>query len=288
MHVFVTGATGWVGSEVVKDLIAAGYLVTGLARSDDKAKALAATGAKVLRGTLEDLDTLRRAAWTADAVIHTAFNHDFSQFAQNCAQDRRVIEALECVLRGSDTPLLVTSGLSGLARGATEADLPSAASPRQSELAARTLAARGVRSATVRLAPSVHGRGDHGFLSILMRLARQTGVSAYLDDGQNCWSGVHRYDAARVYRLVLEEGVTQPVYHAVAEPAIRFKAIAEAIGRQLGLPVESRSREHFGWFANLAGADMAVSSARTRALLGWVPGGPSLLTELEQADYFIS
>ncbi|WP_426177809.1 SDR family oxidoreductase [Pseudomonas sp. TWRC1-2] len=286
MHVFVTGATGWVGSEVVKDLIGAGYLVTGLARSDEKAQALAATGAKVLRGSLDDLDVLRRAAWGADAVIHTAFNHDFTRFIENCAQDRRVIEALESVLKGSDTPLIVTSGLSGLARGALESDLPNAGAPRQSEPAARLLAERGIRAATVRLAPSVHGVGDHGFLPILIRLARQTGVSAYIGDGENCWSGVYRTDAARVYRLALEEGVSQAVYHAVADEAVPFKAIADVIGRRLGVPVQSRPREHFGWFAMMAGADMAVSSAHTRDLLGWVPSGPDLLTDLDHADYF--
>lgn len=286
MHVFVTGATGWVGFEVVKDLIGAGHLVTGLARTDDKANTLAATGAKVLRATLDDLDALRRTAWTADAVIHTAFNHDFSRFVENCEQDRRVIEALDSVLRGSDTPLIVTSGLSGLARGATETDLPNGASPRKSEFAARALAERGTRAATVRLAPSVHGLGDHGFLPILIRLARETGVSAYLGDGQNCWSGVCRTDAARVYRLALEEGVTQAVYHAVADEAIAFKTIAEVIGRRLGVPVESRPREHFGWFANMAGADMAVSSAQTRDRLGWAPTGPDLLSDLDQTGYF--
>lgn len=286
MHVFVTGATGWVGSEVVKDLIGAGHLVTGLARTDDKAKTLAAMGAKVLRASLDDLDALRRAAWTADAVIHTAFNHDFSRFVENCEQDRRVIEALDSVLRGSDTPLLVTSGLSGLTRGATEADLPNGASPRKSEFAAKALAERGVRAATVRLAPSVHGLGDHGFLPILIRLARETGVSAYLGEGLNCWSGVYRTDAARVYRLALEEGVTQAVYHAVADEAVPFKAIAEVIGRRLGVPVASRPREHFGWFANMAGAEMAVSSAQTRDRLGWAPTGPDLLSDLDQAGYF--
>ncbi|AVE51844.1 SDR family oxidoreductase [Serratia marcescens] len=286
MHVFVTGATGWVGSAVVEDLIAAGHSVTGLVRSTDKATQLAGTGAKVIQATLDDLNTLRSVASTADAVIHTAFNHDFSKFIENAEQDRRVIEALGRVLEGSNRPLLVTSGLSGLPRGATEADLPNPASPRKSEEAARAAATRGVRAATVRLAPSVHGVGDHGFVPFLIRLAQQKGVSAYLGDGQNCWAGVYRRDAARVYRLALEQGVTESVYHAIADEAVPFKAIAEAIGNRLGLPIESRDREHFGWFANMAGADMSASSTRTRELLGWKPQGPNLIADLDQPGYY--
>jgi nucleoside-diphosphate-sugar epimerase len=286
MLVFVTGATGWVGSAVVEDLIRAGHQVTGLARSADKAAALATTGAEIVYGSLDDLDLLRRAASDADAVIHTAFNHDFSKFLDSAAQDVRVIEALGSVLAGSDRPLLVTSGLFGLPRGATEADLPNPASPRKSEPAARALAERGVRAATVRLASSVHGIGDYGFIPILVRLAREKGVSAYPDDGSNCWSGVYRLDAARIYRLALEQGVTERVYHAVADEAVPFKTIVEVIGRQLGLPVEPRPREHFGWFANFAAGNMAASSARTRALLDWHPTGPSLLADLGQPDYY--
>lgn len=286
MHIFVTGATGWVGSAAVDELIAAGHQVTGLARSDDKSAALAAAGAKVLRASLDDLDALRNAALAADAVIHTAFNHDFSKFLESAAQDQHVIETLGSALEGSDRPMLVTSGLSGLSRGATEADRPNPASPRKSEAAAQALAERGVRIATIRLAPSVHGLGDHGFIPILVRLAREKGVSAYIGEGENCWSGVHRLDAARVYRLVMEQGVTEPVYHAVADEAVRFKDIATVIGRRLGLPVESRDREHFGWFANMAGADMAASSARTRSLLGWNPTGPSLVADLDQPGYY--
>ncbi len=286
MHVFVTGATGWVGSAVVRDLIGAGHRVTGLARSEEKAATLAATGATVLRTTLDDLDALRDAASAADGVIHTAFNHDFSRFAENAEQDRRVIEVMGGALQGSNRPMLVTSGLLGMARGATEADAPDPASPRKSETGARALAERGVRAATVRLAPSVHGRGDFGFIPLLIRLAREKGVSAYLDDGSNCWSGVHRLDAARVYRLALEQGATEPAYHAVADEAVPFKAIAEVIGRRLGLPVESREREHFGWFALMAGADMAASSARTRARLGWEPGGQDLLADIDQPAYY--
>ena len=286
MHVFVTGATGWVGSAVVQELIDAGHLVTGLARSAEKTAALAATGAKVLLARLEDLDALRTAADQADAVIHTAFNHDFSKFIENCEQDRRVIEVLGSALEGSDRPLLVTSGLLGMPSGASELDLPNAGSPRKSEPTARALAERGIRAATVRLAPSVHGLGDHGFVPLLIRLAKEKGVSAYLGDGQNCWSGVHRQDAACVYRLALEQGVTELAYHAIADESIPFKTIADIIGRHLGLPVESREADHFGWFAKMASADMAASSLRTRELLGWKPEGPSLFTDLDQAAYY--
>lgn len=288
MHVFVTGATGWVGSAVVQELINAGHLVTGLARSAEKATALAATGAKVLLARLEDLDALHTAADKADAVIHTAFNHDFSKFIANCEQDRLVIETLGSALEGSDRPLIVTSGLLGMASGASELDLPNPGSPRKSEPSARALAARGIRAATVRLAPSVHGLGDYGFVHLLIRLAKEKGVSAYLDDGQNCWSGVYRQDAARVYCLALEQGVTQAAYHAIADESIPFKAIAEMIGRHLGLPVESREAEHFGWFAKMAGANMAASSAGTRGLLCWKPEGPSLLTDLDQPAYYMN
>ena len=286
MRVFVTGATGWVGSVVVRELVEAGHRVTGLARSDAKAAELAAIGATVLRGTLADLDVLRAAAAAADAVIHTAFNHDFSKFLENCEEDRRVIDVLGGALEGSNRPLLVTSGLSGLPRGGSELDLPNPVSPRKSEATVRAWAERGVRAATVRLAPSVHGQGDHGFVPILVRLALEKGVSAYIGDGENCWSGVYREDAARVYRLALEQGVTSPVYHAVADEAVPFKAIAEVIGRRLGLPVASRDRDHFGWFANMAGANMAVSSAQTRKALSWAPEGPSLLDDLDRPGYY--
>jgi len=284
MHVFVTGATGWVGSAIVNDLVAAGHQVTGLARSEEKAAALVKAGAKAVLASLDDLKELTVAADSADAVIHTAFNHDFKNFQAGCDQDRRVIATLGGTLVGSGRPLLVTSGLLGLPRGATEADVPNAGSPRLSEATARSII--GGKVATVRLAPSVHGVGDHGFIPILVRLARETGVSAYLEGVDNFWSGVHRLDAARVYRLALEEDVTQPVYHAVADEAVPFKAIAEVIGRRLGLPVEPRGREHFGWFAHFAGADMAASSQRTRELLGWQPAGPTLLADLDQPGYF--
>lgn len=286
MHVFVTGATGWVGSAVVHELLAAGHRVTGQARSPDKAAALRGLGAGVVQATLQDLDTLRDAAAAADAVVHTAFDHDFAHFIAHCAQDQRVIQALGDALRGTRRPLLVTSGLLGVRRGGNETDLPDPASPRRSEPAARALADAGICAATVRLPPSVHGLGEHGFVPILIELARRTGVSAYLDEGQNCWSGVHRHDAARVYRYALEQGAGVPVYHAIAGEAVPFKQIAEVIGKHLKLPVASRGAEHFGWFARMAGADMAASSAATRALLGWAPVGPELIADLDQPGYY--
>ena len=292
MKVFVTGATGWVGSAVIEELVSAGHNVTGLARSEDKAAALAATGTEVLRGTLDDLDALHSAASAADAVIHMAFNHDFSKFAENCEQDRRAIETLGSALEGSDRPILVTGGVALLAPGrvATEADVPPAnpSFPRKSEAAARALAERGVHATTLRLSPSVHGLGDHGFMSILIGLAREKGVSAYLGEGLNRWPGVHRLDAGRLYRLVVEQGATEPAYHGVADEGVPFKEIAEVIGRRLGLPVEPRGREHFGWFADFAGADMPASSERTRSLLGWESTGPDLLTDIDQPGYYTS
>lgn len=290
MHVFLTGATGWVGSAVVEDLIAAGHKVSGLARSEGKAAALAASGATVVRGTLDDLDTLRDAAAAADAVLHTAFNHDFSKFAANAEQDRRAIEAMGSALEGSRKPLVVTSGVGMLAPGriAIEADVfPSDSHlPRKSEAAAAACAARGVRAAVVRLAPSTHGLGDYGFVPMLIAKARETGVSAYVGEGQNRWPGVHRDDAARLYRLVLEKDVPESAFHAIAEEGVPFKAIATAIGLGLGLPVESRSVEHFGWFGIFVGMDMPASSARTRERLGWEPTGPGLLADLDQPGYY--
>ena len=290
MRVFVTGATGWVGSAVVEELVAAGHQVTGLARSDDKAAALAAAGAEVLRGTLDDLDALRRAASATDAVIHTAFDHDFSRFAENAEQDRRAIETLGDVLVGSDRPLIVTSGVALLAPGrvATEADVPASdpSFPRRSEAAARVLARRGVRAATLRLATSVHGLGDRAFIPILIGLAREKGVSAYLGDGLNRWPGVHRLDAAHLYRLVLEAGATEPAYHAIADQGVPLRDIAEVIGRRLGVPVEPRGVEHFGWFADFVGLDMPASSERTRSWLGWAATGPDLLADIDQPGYY--
>jgi nucleoside-diphosphate-sugar epimerase len=292
MRVFVTGATGWVGSAVVDDLLGAGHEIIGLVRSRDKAAALEAIGAQPLLASLDDFDALKRGASEADAVIHTAFDHDFARFAANCEQDRLAIEALGSALEGSDKPLLVTSGVASLAPGrvATEADVPvdDASYPRKSEAAAILLGQRGVRAATVRLAPSVHGIGDHGFVPILIAMAREKGVSAYIGDGLNRWPAVHRLDAARSYRLALESGVTEAAYHAIAEEGIAFRDIAEIIGRRLQLPFASRDAGHFGWFAGFAGADMPASSDRTQAVLGWQPQCPTLLEDIDRPEYYAS
>ena len=292
MRIFVTGATGFVGSAIVRELVTSGHQVLGLARSEAGAKSLATIGAEVHRGALDDLDSLRDGATKADAVIHTAFNHDFSKFLENCAEDRRAIEAIGAVLEGSRRPMLVTSGFGSLAPGriATETDKPSANFPRASEAAAAAVAARGVRASAVRLAASTHGDGDHGFVPRLITIAREKGVAAYIGDGANRWPGVHRLDAARLYRLALEQGVEGGPYHAVADEGVPLKAIAEVIGRRLGVPVVSKTREeaaeHFGWIAGFAAMDMPASSARTRSALGWQPEQPGLLADLDRGNYF--
>lgn len=289
MHIFVTGATGWVGSQVVQDLLANGHQVTGLARTAEKARAATDAGAAIVQGTLDDLDLLRTRAAAADAVIHTAFDHDWAHFAASVAQDARAIAAFGDALAGSDKPLLVTSGLGLPVQGrlATETDRADPHAARQSEAAAAAQRARGVRVAVMRLAPSVHGLGErHGFVPILARIARATGVSAYVEAGANRWAGVHRDDAARLFRLALEDGLTLPAYHAVADAAVPTRAIADVIGRRLGLPVERRPADHFGWFARMAAAELSASSEMTRAATGWAPTGPALLADIDQPDYY--
>ena len=292
MRVFVTGATGFVGSAIVQELRGAGHEVLGLARSDKAAAALAAAGAAVHRGALDDLDSLRRGAAAADGVIHTAYNHDFAQYEAAGQTDQRAIEAMGSTLAGSDRPLLVTSGLSGLAaagRVGTEDDSPRP-SPRLSETAALALAAQGVRAMVIRLAPSVHDTGDYGFVPALINIARQKGASAYVGDGANCWPAVHRLDAARLFRLALEQGTAGGRYHGAAEEGVPVRAIAEAIGRHLHLPVVSKTAaeaaDHFGWMARFIPLHMAASSALTQQRLGWQPSHIGLLAELETGSYF--
>lgn len=291
MRVFVTGATGFVGSAVVSELTAAGHRVTGLARSDVGASALAAAGAEVQRGDIRDLESLRHGAAGADAVIHLAFIHDFSRFEENCAIDARAIEALGTVTAGSGALLMVTSGFALLRQGSvgSEEDGHNPAFPRKTEEAAAAASSRGARVVVVRL-PIVHGDGDHGFVPLLIGLAREKGVSAYVGEGLNRWPAVHRLDAARLYRLALEKGAAGARYHAVADEGVPLHAIAQVIGRRLQVPVASRTAEeaegHFGWFANFAALDLAASSARTRERLGWHPTEPSLIEDLDRPEYF--
>jgi nucleoside-diphosphate-sugar epimerase len=290
MRVFVTGATGFIGSAVVQDLLAAGHRVLGLARSDASAAKLAEAGAEVHRGDLTDLDSLRAGAARSDGVIHTGFIHDFTRFEENCEIDRRAIEIMADALAGSDRPLLISSGTGLLAPGKLVNERESYDSPFPrvaSERAAEAAAARGVRASAVRLPPTVHGQGDHGFVPMLIALAREKGVSAYLGDGLNHWPAVHRKDAARVFRLGVEKGLGGVRYHAAAESGVLFRDIAAMIGKHLNLPVERREPEHFGWFAHFAAIDNLVSSAWTRETLGWQPAHPGLLADLD-ADYYYS
>lgn len=295
MHVFVTGATGFVGSAVVQELIGAGHTVLGLARSNAGAAALAGAGAEVLRGSLEQLEVLRQGAQQADAVIHTGFNHDFSRYAEACALDRRAIETIGAVLEGSARPLVVTGAIAAIAPGrvAREDDAPhpvSATFPRASEHAAAALAARGMHASTVRLPPSVHDAGDHGFVPMLIGIAREKGVSACIGDGANRWASVHRRDAARVYRLALERAAGGACYHAVADEGVPLAQIAAVIARCLGVPLERKSADdatqHFGFLARFAALDCAASSAQTHAMLGWEPRECTLLEDIDSERYF--
>ncbi|KAB8144481.1 SDR family oxidoreductase [Chloroflexia bacterium SDU3-3] len=292
MHIFVTGATGFVGSAVVRELLDAGHSVVGLARSDAGVAALASAGAAVQRGTLEDLDILGSTAAAADGVIHTAFIHNFNDFATSVVADRRAIEALGAALEGSGRPLIVTSGMAGLAvgRAATEDDVPDESFPRVSEKVGLSFVERGVRAMAMRLPPSVHGKGDHGFVPQLISVARERGVSAYVGAGENRWASVHRPDAARLYRLALEKGEAGTRLHAIGDEGVPARVIAEVIGRHLGVPVVSipaeRAAEHFGWIGAFFAIDIPGSSTITEQRFGWKAQGLGLIEDLEQGHYF--
>lgn len=292
MRVFVTGAAGFIGKATAKELIANGHKVLGLARSDDNAKVLAKLGAEVHRGSLEDLDSLRTGTKETDGTIHLAFIHDFSKFAENGQIDKRAIDAMGDALVGSDKPFIVTSGTLLVAPGrlATEEDPVMPGLPRVSETAGLAFAARGARAMAIRL-PQVHGGdGRCGLVNWLLNIAREKGVSAYIGDGSNRWSGAHRLDVARLYRLALEKGVAGTSYHAVADEGVTMRDIAEIVGRHLKLPATSISPEeasaHFGMMAMFAGMDGAASSALTQQWLGWKPTHIGLIADISRPDYF--
>ncbi len=303
MRVFVTGASGWIGSAVVPELIGAGHRVTGLARSDAAAEALRAAGAAVERGTIDDLDVLRRAAAAADGVIHLAFKHDVAfsgDFLGAATADRRAVETFGEALAGTDKPFVVASGLLGIAPGrvASERDMPAPHGIPGLDMRQGTgmltleLAARGVRSSVMRLSPTVHGDGDRGFMAALIAIARETGVSGYVADGANRWPAVHRHDAARLFRLALENAPAGSVLHAAAEEGVAVRSIAETIGRRLGVPAASippeKAGEHFRWLGGFIGLDSPASNALTRELLGWNPTHVGLIAGLDEGHYFTS
>jgi nucleoside-diphosphate-sugar epimerase len=297
MRVFVTGASGFIGSAVVTELLTTGHAVVGLARSDQAARAVEAAGATVHRGDLEDLDSLRRGAAEADAVIHTAFNHDFTVSRREAAQtDRRAVEAMAETLVGSDRRLIMTSGTGGLAPGrlATEDTAPDLAADAIGRYGVEEMAVsfvpRGVSVSVVRFPPTVHGRGDHGFVSLLIKIARDKGFSAYPGDGANRWPAVHRFDAAHLFCLAVEAAPAGARLHGVGEEGVPVRDIAEVIGRHLNLPVRSVSREqandHFGFLGAFLALDCPASSSKTQQLLGWHPVQPGLIADLEQGHYF--
>lgn len=300
MRIFVTGASGWIGSAVVPELADAGHRVVGLARSDTSAAALSRAGAEVVRGTIDDLDVLRNAAAASDGVIHLAFKHDIAfagDFRGAAEADRRAVDVFGDVLAGTDRPFVLASGLAGLAPGrvATEQDMPTLDGSPVSARAATAqavlaYASRGVRSSVVRLSPTCHGEGDNGFMATLVAVARAKGVSGYIGDGANRWPAVHRLDAARLFRLAVEKAPAGSVLHGVAEEGVAIRDVAEVIGRHLDVPVASvapeAAAEHFTWLSSFLGLDVPTSSALTRELLGWEPAHPGLLPDLEKGHYF--
>ncbi|WP_382309990.1 SDR family oxidoreductase [Herbiconiux sp. UC225_62] len=295
MRVFVTGASGWIGSAVVPELLAAGHDVVGLARSDESAADVRATGAEVQRGSLDDLVSLRAGAEASDAVIHLAFKHDFSDFAGAGRTERAAIETFGDVLAGSGRPFLFASGVAMITPGrvVTERDASQAGGPDAprggAEPLALAFAERGIRPVSLRFSPTVHGEGDHGFIATIVGVARAKGVSGYVGDGSNRWPAVHRSDAARMVTLALEKAPAGAVVHGVGEEGIPTRDIAEAIGQQLGVPVASvapdAAAEHFGWIGAFFGLDIPASSALTQELLGWTPTGPTLLADLGSGAY---
>ena len=296
MRVFITGASGWIGSAAVDELLAAGHDVVGLARSDTSAESLSAKGAQVRRGDLDDLDSIRAGAATADAVLHLANKHDFTNPAVSNQAERAAVQSIGDVLTGSGRPFLVASGVAGLAQGrvATEEDrspFHGLESPRGgSENLALEFVDRGVNTVSVRFAPTVHGDGDHGFIAALVAIAREKGAAGYVGDGTNRWPAIHRSDAARIIRLGLDKASAGTLLHAVAEEGVPTREIAEAIGRGLDLPVTSiaaqDTQRHFGWIGGYFAMDIPASSARTQELLGWTPSGPTLIQDLDAGSYF--
>ncbi|HXQ54875.1 MAG TPA: SDR family oxidoreductase [Actinomycetes bacterium] len=291
MRVFVTGASGWIGSAVVPELIGAGHQVLGLARSDSSAAAIAAAGAEVLRGDLDDLDTLRAGATSSDGVIHLAFIHDFTRFEDSVSADARAIETMGAALEGSGKPLVIASGTPALpGRVATERGEPAPGGPSAGRAAnaqaALDMAARGVRSSVVGLPRTVHGQGDHGFIARLIGIARDKGISGYVGDGSSRWPAVHVLDAAHLFRLAAEQAPAGSRLHAVGDEGVPVRDIAEVIGRHLNLPTASVPAEDFGWLGQILAVDQPASSALTRELLGWRPVQPGLIEDLDKGHYF--
>lgn len=291
MKVFVTGASGFIGSAVVKELLAAGHEVTGLARSEESAKAINDAGAQVLKGGLDDLDSLKHGASAADGVIHTAFIHDFSQYAKAAETDKAAIEAMGEALKGTGKPIVVTGGILGLPKTGgfvTEADA-APGTPRASEATAMLLADNGINASVIRLPPSVHDKGDKGFVPFIINMARNKGVAAYVGDGENRWPAVHRLDAARLFRLALEKASQGARYNAIGDEGITVRAIAEMIGKNLNLPVVSvdadKAADHFEWMGRFIAFDSPATAYKTREELGWQPTHTGLLEDME-VHYF--